>query len=229
VAISVAALIERLQADVPEYDGAPTGRQYRRAVLDAVSDLSARKPIVKSASLDVISGQASYVLPEDFLRFITLEIPAAQDGVIVTGDGVVPIGARSLVNWRTEVSGLTLTLDPTPTFDFTYTLRYAAKHALTGNEPTDRYETLTDELVSVALLKARSIALGFIAAKVSRDAWLYKEAEQQVDKRQQSVALRTEAVAANDEYVAAIKALAPAQSGGSFEPAAGDLAWLGRM
>jgi hypothetical protein len=149
--------------------------------------------------------------------------------VIVTGDGIVPIGARSPVSWRTEVSGLTLILDPTPTFDFTYTLRYAAKYALTGEDPNDRYETLTDELASVALLKARSIALGFIAAKVSRDAWLYKEAEQQVDKREQSKAIRAEAVAANDEYIAAIKALAPAQSGGPFEPAAGDLSWLGRM
>jgi hypothetical protein len=61
--------------------------------------------------------------------------------VIVTGDGIVPVGTRSPVNWRTEVSGLTLTLDPTLTFDSTYTLRYAAKHALTGDEPTDRYET----------------------------------------------------------------------------------------
>jgi hypothetical protein len=198
-------------------------------VLDAVADLSARKPMVKAAALDVVAGQASYALPADFLRFIALEIPAAQDGVIVTGDGIVPIGARSPVSWRTEVSGLTLILDPTPTFDFTYTLRYAAKYALTGEDPNDRYETLTDELASVALLKARSIALGFIAAKVSRDAWLYKEAEQQVDKREQSKAIRAEAVAANDEYIAAIKALAPAQSGGPFEPAAGDLSWLGRM
>jgi hypothetical protein len=229
VAISVAALIERLQADVPEYDGAPTDQQYRRAVLDAVSDLSARKPVVKATALNLVAGQASYVLPEDFLRFIALEIPHAQDGVIVTGDGVVPVGTRSPVNWRTEIAGATLTLDPVPTFNFTYTLRYAAKHVLAGEAPNDRYETLTDELASVVLLKARSIALGFIAAKVSRDAWLYKEAEQQVDKREQSKALRAEAVAANDEYVAAIKALAPAQSGGPFEPAAGDLAWLGRM
>jgi hypothetical protein len=229
VAISVAELVARLSADVPEYDGAPADQQYRRAVLDAVADLSARKPMVKSASLDVVSGQASYVLPDDFLRFIGLETPYTQDGVIVTGDGIVPVGARSPVAWRTEVSGLTLTLDPVPTFDFTYTLRYAAKHALTGDAPTDRYETLTDELANVALLKARSIALGFIAAKVSRDAWTYKEAEQQVDKREQSKAIRAEATAANDEYVAAIKALAPAQNGGPFEPAAGDLSWLGRM
>jgi hypothetical protein len=229
VAISVAELVARLSADVPEYDGAPTDQQYRRAVLDAVADLSARKPMVKAAALDVVAGQASYALPEDFLRFITLEIPAAQDGVIVTGDGVVPVGTRSPVDWRTEIVGSVLTLDPTPTFDFTYTLRYAAKHALAGDAPNDRYETLTDELASVALLKARAIALGFIAAKVSRDAWLYKEAEQQVDKREQSKAIRAEAVAANDEYLAAIKALAPAQSGGPFEPAAGDLAWLGRM
>jgi hypothetical protein len=124
---------------------------------------------------------------------------------------------------------LTLTLDPVPTFDFTYTLRYAAKHVLTGDEPTDRYETLTDELVSVALLKARAIALGFIAAKVSRDAWTYKEAEQQVDKREQSKAIRAEAVAANDEYVKALEALAPVHTGERIGPAAGDLVWLGRM
>ena len=229
MAISAAELVARLSADVPEYDDAPTDQQYRRAVLDAVADLSARKPMVKSASLDMVSGQASYALPDDFLRFVGLEIPYAQDGVIVTGDGVVPVGTRSPVDWQTEVSGLTLTLDPTPTFDFTYTLRYAAKHALTGEEPNDRYETLTGELASVALMKARSIALGFIAAKVSRDAWTYKEAEQQVDKREQSKAIRAEATAANDEYVAAIKALAPAQSGGPFEPTTGDLAWLGRM
>ena len=229
MAISVNELVARLGADVPAYDGAPTGQQYRQAVLDAVADLSARKPLVKSTPLELVSGQASYTLPADFQRFIALEIPAAQDGVMITGDGLVPVGARSPVGWRTEVSGLTLTLDPTPAFDFTYTLRYAAKHALTGDEPTDRYETLTGELASVALLKARSIALGFIATKVSRDAWTYKDAEQQVDKREQCKAIRAEAVAANDEYVKALEALAPVHSAGPVEPTAGDLAWLGRM
>ncbi|MBN1287841.1 MAG: hypothetical protein JXB47_20750, partial [Anaerolineae bacterium] len=165
-----------------------TAAQYAQAVKDALGDLASRAPALRTATLETVAGQAEYALPDDFLRLVSLTTYSGGAGeVLVTGEGLVPLG-RDGYRETVEVSGNTLTLVPTPTFDADRTLRYAVRYVL--NE-SDEYTTLDEDRARVALLKAESIALRWIANAVTRQAWSYTVAEERVDKQKQAAEFRT--------------------------------------
>jgi len=222
MSVALSNLVTRLQAGVPAYDGVPSDEQYAQAVKDAVGDLAARKPLVKMTTLDIVADQADYTLPADFLRLVSLETPAAQEGVIVTSDGLLPTGLSGLPEERHDIAALTLTITPTPTYDHTRTLRYAARHVL---DESDEYPALTEDLARVALLEAQSIALAWQAQAVTQQAWDYTEAEQRVNKANQAKEFQQRGEAAHARYLEALDALAPAIAGGvTFD--ANDAAYL---
>lgn len=179
----------RLTALVQAYDGVPTTAQYQQAVEDAIDDLSNRRPLVGTTTLNLVDDTADYDLPSDFLRVIRVRAPESAD----------------YYDEEWEVRGLTITFYPTPSTDHDYTLRYCARYAASGSPTT--YEDIGDTEARVLLFEAKSLCLQMIADQVARDAWQYTEGEQQVNKMKQAEAFRKMADVAHADYLKAIKTL----------------------
>lgn len=154
VSVAFDYLVTLLQADVPARGGVPSAAQYERAIKDAVADFSRRRPMTLITTLSIISGTASYDLPDDFLFDIKLDDFTALDGIIHTSAGIVPLSSDW--NERYTINGRTITFTPTPSYTLERTLRYAAGHVLNESEV---YPYLTDEDAGILLLKAQAIAL----------------------------------------------------------------------
>lgn len=152
--IALGDLVARLQTDIPARGGSPSSAQYIQAVKDAVADYSLRRSMTRYATINVVSGTATYSLPDDFLFLIRLDPFAAQDGVIYTSAGLVPISSSSSME-RYTVNGLTMTFTPTPSYTLTRDLCYAAAHVLDG----DKYPYMTFEDTALLMLKAQALAL----------------------------------------------------------------------
>jgi hypothetical protein len=209
--MNLSDLAARLQLAAPAYDDFPAEAQYAQAVKDAVGDLADRAPLSKTISLEVVAGQAEYALPEDFLFLVALERPASGDGVVFSTDGkLVPLKFGNQLQETHDAAGLTLTLTPTPSFDHTRVLRYAAGHTL---DEVDKYPALTEGLARAALLEAQSIVLAWQAQKVTQAAWSYTETEQRVDKQKQAAEYQARSEAAHARYLEAVENLKPAAGG----------------
>lgn len=154
MSIALGDLVARLQADVPLRDGSPSTAQYEYAVKAAVADYARRRPMTRITTLSIVSGTATYNLPDDFQGIIKLDDFTAQDGIIHTAAGIVPLSSDW--NERYTVNGRTITFTPTPSYTLSRTLRYAAGHVLDSD---DEYPYLTDEDVEILILKAQAAAL----------------------------------------------------------------------
>ena len=181
----------RLVGLVQSYNSVPTTAQYTQAVKDAIDDLSNRRPLVDTTTLNLVDDTADYDLPSDFLRVIRLRAPEAAD--------YYP------EEW--EVRGLTITFYPTPSTDHDYTLRYCAAYAGAAADDDTEYADIGATEARVLLFEAKSLCLQMISDHVSRDAWTYAEGEQQVNKTKQAEAFRKMADVAHTDYLKAIKTL----------------------
>ena len=155
MAVRLATLRVRLESDVPARDGIPEAEQYERAVRDAVADFSRRNPLRKLATLSIVNGTATYDLPSDFARVISLESLTGQDGVIISDSGLIPVSAS--YEERYYITGLEITFDPEPSYTVDRDLWYAAQYVLDSD---DVYQDLTDYDAGIVLLKARALAKG---------------------------------------------------------------------
>lgn len=154
-------LVDRLADDVPAEDGVPSEEQYERAVQDAVRDFSERCGLEQIASLNIVPGTATYDLPEDYLKMISLESFASADGVIISAQGLIPISAT----WqeRHTIRNGQITFRPTPTFTMAREFSYKAAWVSTVLEddyaPDEDFETMGEREARIVLLKAKSIAM----------------------------------------------------------------------
>jgi len=207
MSVTLADLVARLQADVPARSGVPSTAQYTQAVKDAVNDYAQRCPMTLIMTLNVISGTASYTLPTNFLFVIKLDDFTSQDGIIHTGDGIVPLS--SYWNERYTVNGQTLTFTPTPSYTLARTLRYAAGHALDGSSA---YPYLTDADASILILLAQALALRKQAlaavTTVGGEITEYAIGDERVKKATPSESLRTLADTLEAEYRARVNVTA---------------------
>lgn len=200
MSIALDDLVTRLQADVLARGGVPSSAQYEYAVKDAVADYARRRPMTLIAMLAVVSGTATYALPDDFQFLIKLDDFTARDGIIHTAAGIVPLSS----NWneRYTVNGLTITFTPTPNYTLSRTLRYVAGHVLNSSEV---YPYLTDEDAGVVLLKAQAIALRkqALAAVTASTGEIveYAIGDERVKKATSSDSLKAMAVALESEYL----------------------------
>lgn len=199
--ITLASLVEQLQADVPPIQGVPTAAQYTQAVIDAVADLGRRVPVTKVATLAIVSGTASYVLPADFARLIRLASLTAPDGVLVT-DVLIPVPRSARERWT--IAGTTITFYPTPASTLDRALWYAATHV---RDVDDTYTDLTDDRAQVALLKARATALTLQATTAAPLSYRATLGDQAVDKQRVAEALRSAATAWDAQYQATVARL----------------------
>ena len=197
--IAIAQLADRLQRAVPARNDVPG--DYERLAQDAVRQLSQDVPVITAATIQVTAGQATYDLPADFLFEIELAGLPVQGGVIVGGNGLIPMGA----GWEEThyIEGETLRLDPVPTYSATRTLRYAAQHVATNGV----YPRLGENGARVAMLYGQYLALLEQANAVAGDGWAYKIGDESVDKRGQGAAIQTQASAALASYQNALRPL----------------------
>lgn len=197
--ISIAQLADRLQRAVPVRNDVPG--DYERLAQDAVAQLSQDVPVITAATIQVTAGQATYDLPADFLFVIELGGMPTQGGIIVGGNGLIPVGS----GWQEQhyIEGDTLRLDPVPTYSATRTLRYAAQHVATAGV----YPRLSENGARVAMLYGQYLALLEQANAVAGDAWSYKIGDESVDKRGQGAAIQAQASAVLTNYQNAIRPL----------------------
>lgn len=198
---SLASLTTQLQAEIPALNDTPAADSYRQAVIDAIADLSDRQPCTAVATLPIVAEVASYDLPADFVRLIRLADLPIAGGVLITSDGLVPMGWSSGCAETLTISGLTLTITPTPAYSTTRTLHYSAGDVLADDD--DTYATLDARRASLALLKARATVLQLQAAVAARDAWVSEVGPEKVDKTKQAAELRAAAAVWQAQYDAA--------------------------
>lgn len=192
-------LAYRLYRLVAPRDGIPG--DYEQLIADAVNRLSQDAPMIKRATLNVVSGTASYTLPDGFQALIELQSPTQPGGLINSAAGLIPVSA----NWEEayEVAGNTLTFTPTPTYTMGRAYRYSAAHVAVNG----RYATLTENLARLALLYAQAQALTAQASAASGNAWKYTIGDESVDKTAQSKGIQSQADALMKQYQAEVKAL----------------------
>lgn len=203
MSVTLADLVQRLQADVPVRSGVPSDAQYRRAIEDAVADYSRRNPMEKVSVLTIVDGTADYALPEDFLYVIKLESLWHPEGVIHSTSGLIPVSATYDETYT--VAGLTMTFHPTPRYNTTRDLRYAAAHVLDGS---DAYPALTEENARVVLLKAaeQALTLQARAAAISGEMIEYQIGDERVKRASAADSLTKRAEFARSDYEAAVAA-----------------------
>ena len=135
------------------------------------------------------------------MRLIRLADLPIAGGVLLTSDGIVPMGWSSGCAETLTIAGLTLTITPTPAYSTTRTLHYAAGDVLSDDD--DTYATLDARRASVAMLKARATVLQLQAAVAARDAWVSEVGPEKVDKTKQASELRAAAAVWQAQYDAA--------------------------
>lgn len=183
-------------------NGVPSSTQYEQCVRDAAADFSRRAPMQKVATLDIVSGTATYALPADFVKVIRLASAIQpQSGVLITGDGLIPVSGA--FRERAMVQGGRLVISPTPAYTLARELWYMAALALDDNNV---YQDMTNETSAIVLLKAQALALGLQANAATQEAWSYTIGDESVTKTQLAAQIREQAQALNEEYASAVAA-----------------------
>jgi len=203
-AMLVADLVEKLTEDVPPRGGVPSEGQYERMVKEAVRDFGRRAGRVKRATIAVTAGTATYDLPADFLKMITLFGLVANDGIINTPEGLIPISAGFREKYT--IAAREITFYPTPTYTLTRYISYKAGWVISGDDDyTEAYEEMTEEEAEIILLKAKSLALELQANLTASDGWRYQIGDEMVDKSGQQTAYKVRMDAAESEYLKAVE------------------------
>lgn len=200
MAISLLALVERLERSAAQRDGVPA--DYAQLVTDAVLQLGIDVPIVAACTINIVAGTAAYALPADFLSVIELVPVPTMGGTAVTSGGLVPLGYGG---WQEVfyVEGDMIRLDPVPAYTAARTLRYAAGYALSNGA----YARLTENGARMALLYAAYLGLSEQAAAVAGDGFKFTIGDESYDKSGQSAGIRSAANAALSNYQNAVKPL----------------------
>jgi len=196
-------LISRLQEDVPARGGIPSEAQCERLVKDAVADFGRRAGRLKIATLNVVSGTASYVLPDDFVSMVRLTSLSGSDGILNFGSGLIPVST----NWseRTVIAAGWITFYPTPAYTLERDYEYKAGWALDVNEA---YLEMGDTEAGILLQLAAAKVLGLQASKAAQEAWQYQLGAERVSKEQLADKLRAQGEALRAQYIEAIQVYA---------------------
>jgi hypothetical protein len=206
MSIGLDVLVSDLKADVPALDGVPTDEQYPRLVKDAVDEFSVRVGRVKKYTLSLVEGTATYDLPADFVRLVSMQ----PTRTLYLTAGELPADD----NW--EISDGQITFyheegnDDTPvTYSAEREIKYHAAWVLDGS---DIYQDLTDREARIALLYAAMSALKAQADHEARKAWTYQVGDERVSKEKiaESLAARAEDrykqyVRAANDYIRSIR------------------------
>jgi hypothetical protein len=211
MSIALSELVEELQENVPAVNGVPILGQYERAVTDAVADFGRRVGRKKFGTLNVVSGTATYDLPADFLKMISLPKLMAQHEhngyggeVLNTHAGLVPLPRHGFREETSIVNGQ-ITFRPTPRYTLAREYSYKAGFALTEDDDgAYYYDELGEEEAGIIQFLAQSLAKGKLAAAAGGGI-SYKQGDVSVDTTNQSQNLFTSVDALKAQYVAAVE------------------------
>lgn len=199
---TLAALLTQLQSEIPAVNSVPTTAQYTQAIKDAVAEFSRRCGLEKIAELSIVSGTASYNLPDDFLKLIMLESVSGADGVIISNTGIIPISA----DWEEtyQIVNKVITFFPTPGYSMTREYRYKMAWVLTGSSPSETYANMGDDEAQVVMIKAKGLAIEKISnAQAAGGNMRYSFGAVSVDKGAGSENLTSKVFAAHGDFVQA--------------------------
>jgi len=179
---------------VPAWNSSPTDDQYTQAVKDAVMDFNRRAPMQKVVTLSMVSGTATYALPDDYVKVIRVASLANPSGVILT-DHIIPVNAST---WRERhmIAGKNITFYPMPQYTLARDVWYAAGHIL---DDSAAYPDMTDDTAYILLHKAQAICLRLQANKAATQAWSYSIGDESVNKAALADSLRKQAEALEGE------------------------------
>lgn len=195
-------LIRRLKAAVPAVNSVPSDTEYGQMVADAVGQLSADAPILRSAEISVVAGTATYALPADCGSVIELVPMPTMGGVAIT-TMLIPLPTGFNETWLVE--GSTLRITPTPAYTATRMLRYSAVHVL---DSSNSYPMLNEPMARVALLYGQYLALARqAAAAAAAGGWKYQIGDESVDKTQAGSGVQKLAEARLEAYQTAVARL----------------------
>ncbi len=202
-------LVARLESEVAAVNGTPSAEQYETCIKDAVKDFSERCGTEKIATLNIVSGTSTYSLPDDFLEMIQLA-DFSQDGrVMVTSQGILPLGESYEERYLYRFGAITIY--PTPSYTMARDYRYKAGWALTtANDEyaSEEYADLGEREARIVLLKAKQKAMDLIArAQMNAGGLKYSLGAVTIDKgantseqTKSAFALHAEFVDACDKY-----------------------------
>lgn len=198
MAISLLALVERLERSAAQRDGIPA--EYSQLVKDAVLQLGLDVPIVTSTTINIVAGTAAYTLPADFVQLIELVPLPAIGGTAVTSGGLVPLGVGG---WQElfYIEGDTIRFDPVPGYTAARTLRYMGGYILSNGS----FQRLTENGARIALMYGQYLALSEQASAVAGDGFKFSIGDESYDKSTQSAGIRSAANAALANYQNAVK------------------------
>jgi len=196
---TLADLKTLLQSEVPAVDSVPTSAQYEQAVKDAVLDFSRRCGLTKISTLAIVSGTATYDLPADFLKMISLDALVGVDGVIVSQGGLIPLSKDFEEEWT--IANKQITFLPTPAYSMTRYFKYKAGWVATSGD----YTTLGEDEAQIVLLKAKAIALSKISNAQSGDSIKYSFGAVSEDLGGMSDSSRKDSEAVDKEYLEACR------------------------
>lgn len=185
-----------LVGELELYFSGLTTDQLAAAVKRAVKAFSKKTSMQRRHTLNIISGTASYALPDDFLGLIRFESTLTADGVYVQpGGGLIPLSSGGLPG-QYEITGKTITFLPTPAYAATFYLWYRAGHVLTGGQ----YPYLTDDVEDIILTKAQAEALRLVNAGAVGDNWKYQFGDVMIDKSNLNNSIQAVITSLNGEF-----------------------------
>lgn len=197
-------LVAELRILAPAVNDVPSSDQYVLILKDAVRDFNTRVTQRVLFQVSVVANQAEYPLPDDFVKVISLTPPPSIGGVVVAGEGLVPVSRTTRFNAGWYIRGKKLVFNPTPQFSFARQLEYAAGHVL---DESETYADMTDEHAHVILLCAAAKSLQRIAESRTGSLTKYSIGDESFEKGDQRKSWGDQASTKWNEYLDGVKAL----------------------
>lgn len=199
---TLADLLSELESEVPAVSGVPSEGQYTQAIKDAVNDFSRRCGLGKIASLNIVAGTATYAMPDDFMKLISMDALQGANGVIVSSDKLIAVPMDWCETWT--IVNKEITFFPTPTYSMARYFKYKAAWILSGTEGSEEYADLGDNEKDIVLMKAKGICYDKLAnSMASSGALKYSLGAVSVDKGSGVDEMRKKVYAAHGEYTQA--------------------------
>lgn len=202
---TLAVLVAELQSEVPAVNTVPTTTQYTQAIKDAVLEFSRQCGLMKNTTIAVVSGTASYPMPDDFLKLIEIDNPYSNEHhVIVTATGIIPFSELSPFEEEITVVNKTLTIFPTPGYSMTRYIEYKAGWVLSGTSGSETYADMGEDEAQIVMLKAKSLAKEKLSnALASGGGMKYSFGAVSVDKGSGTDVLNTDMYKLHDQFIKA--------------------------
>lgn len=194
-------LVDQLEEDVPARNNVPSTTQYERSVMEAVRDFSRRCGKKKRAELSIVSGTASYELPDDFLKMIQLISLTGVDGVINSNNGLIPVSSDFCEEYIIDDGQITFY--PTPGYSMTREYTYKRAWIMTGDPGDEEFETMGEEEADIVLKKAKALCLDILAKDQAGRGFKYQIGDEMVDKSNVGTDFQKSVKGADDEYIEA--------------------------